>query len=475
MDLTAEQKNIVASQDKILLVNAYAGTGKTSTLVEYCRARVGSKILYLAYNASMAKEALKKFRGLEVDSTTIHALAYRHIGKDFQERLGDNLSLKPIDLIRYFPQDYESANALLAVFKSFLFSKETINAVMEQNKELDKNILKYLPILWKDIQCDSSLPFEHDFYLKMYQLSSPVLDYDYILVDEAQDLNPMMLDIVIKQKARLVFIGDTFQKIYGFRECINALESLASYEGARTLYLTETFRCPQNIIALANPYLALLRAEKPLVSKKIVPKEELRKKQAQCIICRTNAKVLEFVSDNLDKKIHFIGGVKGYGFDDLIDLMLVLSKNPELKRNIKNPFYKKAFVDSESLMGYIKESKDSEIRGKLILLFKLLKDEINPFELIKNIKDSPKKDADFIITSAHKSKGLEWEHVLLYDDFFDVADSLEKEEKLVDAEELNLLYVAITRAKESLEMVKDYSISWELFQKAQQNLVITKT
>ena len=56
MNLTEEQKEIVESQSQITLVNAYAGTGKTSTLVEYCKKRAESKILYLAYNSSMAKQ-----------------------------------------------------------------------------------------------------------------------------------------------------------------------------------------------------------------------------------------------------------------------------------------------------------------------------------------------------------------------------------------------------------------------------------
>ncbi|MDP3380143.1 MAG: UvrD-helicase domain-containing protein [bacterium] len=49
-------------------------------------------------------------------------------------------------------------------------------------------------------------------------MNNPDLNiYDYILVDEAQDVNLCMLDIVLKQKTKKVFIGDSFQQIYQWR------------------------------------------------------------------------------------------------------------------------------------------------------------------------------------------------------------------------------------------------------------------
>ncbi|APS68750.1 hypothetical protein AVI55_16905 (plasmid) [Piscirickettsia salmonis] len=42
----------------------------------------------------------------------------------------------------------------------------------------------------------------HDGYLKLYQLSKPILNqYDFIMLDEAQDANPAILDIFERQTA----------------------------------------------------------------------------------------------------------------------------------------------------------------------------------------------------------------------------------------------------------------------------------
>nr|WP_315941024.1 UvrD-helicase domain-containing protein [Campylobacter sp. BCW_4332] len=91
------------------------------------------------------------------------------------------------------------------------------------------------------------------------QLTKPKLEYDFILVDEAQDINACVIDIVLNQKqAKKVFIGDTFRSIYKFRGAVNSLEVLASMPKSHILYLTQSFRCPQSIATIANSYLGIL-------------------------------------------------------------------------------------------------------------------------------------------------------------------------------------------------------------------------
>ncbi|HEX6193799.1 MAG TPA: hypothetical protein VFZ42_15600, partial [Chitinophagaceae bacterium] len=80
--ITGEQSAIINSQGDAR-INAVAGSGKTTTLIEYAAARPpGSKILYLAFNKSVKLEAIRKFaaRGLHnVKIETAHSLAYKHI------------------------------------------------------------------------------------------------------------------------------------------------------------------------------------------------------------------------------------------------------------------------------------------------------------------------------------------------------------------------------------------------------------
>ncbi|WP_308415944.1 ATP-binding domain-containing protein [Pectobacterium odoriferum] len=58
------------------------------------------------------------------------------------------------------------------------------------------------------------------------------------------------------------------------------------------------------------------------------------------------------------------------------------------------------------------------------------------------------KDADVVVSTAHRSKGLEWDTVILNDDFSDITNLLLSEEARTD--ETNLLYVATTLARKLL-------------------------
>lgn len=100
MSLTPEQQAVVDFNiEDILIVNAYAGTGKTSTLIQFCEARKHKKILYLSYNASMRKEAQAKFKHLSnVEVKTMHSLAYEELGLKYKDRLG---SLRAMDLFPF--------------------------------------------------------------------------------------------------------------------------------------------------------------------------------------------------------------------------------------------------------------------------------------------------------------------------------------------------------------------------------------
>src|SRR4029079_4688219 len=82
MNLTSEQSGIIRS-DGHIRINAVAGSGKTTTIIEYAKARPAScKILYLAFNRSVRIEAAKKFSAQHlghVHVETAHSLAYRHV------------------------------------------------------------------------------------------------------------------------------------------------------------------------------------------------------------------------------------------------------------------------------------------------------------------------------------------------------------------------------------------------------------
>ena len=123
---------------------------------------------------------------------------------------------------------------------------------------LKNYIAKHAEILSNEMLSeDSACPATHDCYLKVWQLSKPDLKAAVILFDEAQDSNPLLLDIVLQQKSQIILVGDPHQSIYSFRGTINALEvvDIPEYQ------LTQSFRYGKSIADLANRILALKKAK----------------------------------------------------------------------------------------------------------------------------------------------------------------------------------------------------------------------
>ncbi|WP_279176521.1 UvrD-helicase domain-containing protein [Campylobacter insulaenigrae] len=467
--LTIEQQEVVKCNfEDILLVNAYAGTGKTSTLVQFCKHRIEYKILYLSYNSSMRKEAEEKFKNLKnVSVKTMHSLAYETLKmSDHQSRLGNIRALDITYLFNDLNISYKNmyANIALKLIRKFCNSNLDIENFIKdfynnpEEYSLNDNMRKYMKTfikeLWNEIKTNLDLNYEHDFYLKEYQLSKPKLDYDFILVDEAQDINPCVIDIVLNQQhAKKVFIGDTYQSIYKFRGAENSLSFLSKKEKSKTLYLTQSFRCPQVISNIANNYLKILNA--PRNFNGTLKTKQINTNQ-KAIIARTNAILFDFAVENIDKKMYFVGGIDSYSFDELLDIQNIIFKKFDL---IKNKFYLN-FENFGELNSYATEAEEIDLKQKINILFKYIQSDI--IGLIKKIKkQSVKKEsqADLILTTGHKSKGLEWDNVEILDDFINIKEKLLEEGNLeLQREEIHLFYVALTRTKGSLKMNEDFII-----------------
>ena len=65
-------------------------------------------------------------------------------------------------------------------------------------------------------------------------------------------------------------------------------------------------------------------------------------------------------------------------------------------------------------------------------------------------KITPIEQADYVISTAHKAKGLEWNRVHLEDDYQFKLSQLDYK---ITPEELRLLYVALTRSTQRLTVV----------------------
>ncbi len=482
MELTEEQKKIIQSTGNCK-INAVAGSGKTTTIIEYAGARPkSSRILYLAFNRSVKLEASRKFlerKMTNVKVETAHSLAHRHVVRQNNYRVKKS-DYKPYEVAMLLGlQGNGEKHAEYIVARHIIkFISFFCNSDAQRIQELnyldtvhDAKARSFVSALYEYIEKQTrvllskmdkgEIEVTHDFYLKKFQLSNPVLNYDYILFDEGQDASPAMLDVFFKQKAVKVIVGDTHQQIYGWRFAVNSLEK-ADF---KDYYLSTSFRFSQDIANLAMEVLTLKKhigTEAPFAITGNAKPGEIKSK---AVIARTNLglllKAIEYV---MEKKkvnaIYFEGNIQSYTYaDDGASLYDVLNLYNNNHRLIKDKLIKE-MRDIEELEDYIKKTEDVQL-GMMVDIVNEYGNEIPGIIRAikeKHIKDDNKENAEMIFSTVHRSKGMEYDAIQLVNDFITEEQIIKlktdiKEENLNVSqinEEINLLYVAITRTRSSI-------------------------
>lgn len=96
MNFTKEQGAVVEAEAPIVVVRAFAGTGKTTALLGFAKRRWQTRMLYIVLNKSVQIEAQQKFKGTGVKPITSHGLAFKHTGVRYKNKLINNL--KPYEV-----------------------------------------------------------------------------------------------------------------------------------------------------------------------------------------------------------------------------------------------------------------------------------------------------------------------------------------------------------------------------------------
>ena len=346
-------------------------------------------------------------------------------------------------------------------------------------------ITEYATRLWQRmIDPNSGLPIIHDAYLKLYALNEPQWDYDYILLDEGQDTNDVTAQMFFSQRARKVLVGDRHQNIYTFRLSYDILTPKAR-AGAPTYPLTHSFRFGQPIADLASFLLKTTKGEQFRLTGRGGPSRilapftahwELKADGSYCshtLITRTNASLFhsavqavnciegwEAATGQRGPRIGFVGTDRKHNYSPLHAfkfgrLVDIVSLAENRHGQIEDPFVRR-FRTLQDLELLVSDEKTFDVDLlAAIRLYKHYKAALPT--LVSRITERASDPNDPAVwvryTTAHKAKGAEWPRVRLANDFSGlVTDGRLKSAAQLPAEEINLIYVALTRAKNELEI-----------------------
>lgn len=176
---------------------------------------------------------------------------------------------------------------------------------------------------------------------------------------------------------------------------------------------------------ISNNYLKISNVPKDFIGNIDVKDDEANYKE-EIIIARSNIQLFQYcVSHAQDKKLFFVGGIQGYNFRDLVDLVILRYGNDKSK--IRNEFYS-TFDSLEELQEYAQSANENQILSKIKVSMSIpsISKELNSIRE-RTVKNAD--EADIILTTAHKSKGLEWDCVNILKGFINLSkDDVEQKE-----------------------------------------------
>jgi DNA helicase-2/ATP-dependent DNA helicase PcrA len=454
-------KDIAQASDHTVVI-ARAGTGKTSTIVEgFKYLPRGKKTLMVAFNKSIAEE-LKQRAPSYVDVMTLHSLGFRAIKQNFGNVVLENDKCKAL-VETIIGNDYElwelnqSICKCVSLCKGFLFdTPKRIEELIEKfGIELfDLPMEKFIEHVIKALTLckNSKLVVDFDdmiWFPFVYRLN--VGKWDTVFVDEAQDLNAAQIAMVlsaIKPGGRIIAVGDPAQSIYQFRGADSeAIPNFINKLKAKTLPLSITYRCPKKVVKLAQEIVPDFESDENSPDGFVIDLEsdDLLKtvKPGDFILSRTNAPLIRYCMALL--KAGVPANIQGR--DVGANLLYFIKKSKAKTINGFIDYVNKwRDMEVERLMSQKKATDICMDKAECLLslcegtlTIKDLKETIE--KLFNDVDDTAK----VILSTTHKAKGLERDRVFVLVNTYRKGNG---------GEEDNLWYVAITRSKSELYLVR---------------------
>ncbi|XP_040401634.1 F-box DNA helicase 1 isoform X1 [Cygnus olor] len=498
--LTHEQQRILnhkIERGQVVKIMAFAGTGKTSTLAKYAEKFADLKFLYVSFSKAVVERGKSVFPR-NVTCRTFHSLAFGSVGKYYKEKGKLNVSKLTAYTMSFLIRNRAGQSqvirgkTVLQTLENFFSSSDEeiceehtpiwfINThgekklVSQEEKKINVEEAKEIWHNMKDLNGDVEKKYKItcDGYLKLWQLSKPQLSgYDAVFVDEAQDCTPAIVDIVLSQTCGIILVGDPHQQIYSFRGAVNTLYTVPH---THIYYLTQSFRFGPEIAYVGATILDVCKSvrNKTLVGGNQEGDVRGSMKGKITILSRSNFNVFEdavrLTGRQGQIKIRVIGGLACFGLSRIYDIWKLSQPADERKEAnlvINDPFIRR-WEETDGFIGlrdYATRIDDKELQVKIAIVEKYK--ERMP-ELVRKIESSHVSRealADYIIGTVHQAKGLEFDTVLVADDFVSMLSAVRHDRipnsliGMYPEDEWNLLYVAVTRAKKCLLMSKTLKI-----------------
>ena len=438
-----------------LIVEAVPGSGKTSTLVLGAQSLPGTyRVLSLAFNKHSANELSKRMPSF-VECRTLNSVGYRawaaysncrlqvdqsKAGRLITEKM-QALDLRDRELWANSRRLMEQARTEGLVPKPCreVYTKSlvpdddsgwetlAINAGLDYLTDNELEIARAALIKSIAEAKHGTIDFTDQLYMTVL-FKAPVEQFKMVMVDEAQDLNPLQHILVersVALRGRLIAVGDPNQAIYAWRGAYNdSMDRLQQKFKAKKLPLSVCFRCAKSIVHQAQKVYPVIQPFPDQVNGQVLHMETMQIKNLQygdIVLCRNNAPLVKLAYQLIKQKISvkMLGRDIGGNLKSLLRRVSIQNKpashiRNELIKRIENWTAKEIDRAEEShknhLIDGIMDKSDS-----IICILEALPKEANGDEAINLINQIFESQSGKVtLSTIHRAKGLEFPTVYIY-------------------------------------------------------------
>lgn len=462
------------------IIQAVAGSGKTTTLVDACKLLPTSTTnIFVAFNTSIVAE-LKSKLPPQMECKTLHSVGFSLFRSNFVDTTLQNDKLQIIienvlidndilpDDSRYMNY-YGVLKALIPLLKANNITYNNYNEVedvcVKGDYELNDDLFEVIvQVMDKCKKNTSTIDFDDMIWLPVV-LNFKAKTYDYVFVDETQDLNKVQFELIKKisnGNTRVIAVGDYRQSIYAFRGAdTNSMKNLKDFFNMKELPLSICYRCPKSHIKMAQEITSEIEASETAIEGVLeyVNLNEVIKlaEEKNLILCRTNAPLIKVAfkliregkkavvrGRNIGTNIMTV--VKKYKAKTLNDLELKIANFEELQNE------KLELIEE----GKLDKRKKNSILANIDICETILAIS-ESCETIEDLKSKIEtiftdEKVGIVCSSIHKAKGLEADKVFIIE-FSNMPHPMAHTDEEV-AQEMNIKYVALTRSKRELYIVE---------------------
>lgn len=467
------QLDILNNLHQSMLIQACAGAGKT-TLLRMVADTIprGKSILCVAFNKPIADEMRRKLPR-HVVCSTLHSLGYRSLGRDVQveqSKLANSIETVLADVTQektaVLRNDLYKLIPLIMGTLTDPCDYKAVAKVIDRVGVTIEDLALSLPYLSQVIdemdKVQNFITFDEMIYRPVIR-GINVGQFDYVLVDETQDLNECQQGLVqaaVKPEGIVIAVGDRYQSIYGFRGADPAaMDEMKKRFSMVEKLLPVTYRCPSNVVTLAQKVVGkdIITTSDTCREGEVIRERDYPKIMSQChdgdmVLCRINAPLvrgaLKFIREG--KKAVVRGRDIGAELATLvkrqkartIDTLthkLAAWLNREKKKALAedSPGRLQAAEDKlDTIMAVIESCASGTVTEVLNKIETIFSDQIT----------------GTIFSSIHRAKGLEAVKVVLLRPDLLPHPAAQKSRNVgfALAQERNLEYVAYTRCRETL-------------------------